>query len=351
MTTRARFESGCPARCRSRTSSRTESGSRAPSRRTSIGGAWCESMRCEADFVWCSTTERSSTQLESWSPPEFPRSPGARRSFGRSRRSSSRTRRRPPTSPGLPGGRVAVVGAGQSALESAALLHEAGAEVEVLIRADSIHWLARSAWLHNLGPISRLLYAPTDVGPAGVSRVVAAPGLGQAASSPAAGLARYTLHSPRRRRLAGSPPRSGAAHDPPVGRLRDGGRGWRRTRAGRRERAAGRPRGAGHGISRRHRALFVPRPRASGLGAAGRGLSTARARVRVVGAGAALPRSARRLELRSPHALRGRDGVCRAERRSPSAREGELRREASGDVRRAAARGGRGSSRSPARSR
>lgn len=74
------------------------------------------------------------------------------------------------------GRRVAVVGAGQSALESAALLHEAGAEVEVLVRADVIHWLGRSAWLHNLGPISRLIYAPTDVGPAGVSRVVAAPG-------------------------------------------------------------------------------------------------------------------------------------------------------------------------------
>jgi len=74
------------------------------------------------------------------------------------------------------GQRVAVVGAGQSALESAALLHEGGAEVEVLVRADVIHWLGRSAWLHSLGPISRLLYAPTDVGPAGVSRVVAAPG-------------------------------------------------------------------------------------------------------------------------------------------------------------------------------
>jgi hypothetical protein len=74
------------------------------------------------------------------------------------------------------GRRVAVVGAGQSALESAALLHEAGAEVEVLVRADVIHWLGRSAWLHSLGPISRLMYAPTDVGPAGVSRVVAAPG-------------------------------------------------------------------------------------------------------------------------------------------------------------------------------
>jgi hypothetical protein len=36
---------------------------------------------------------------------------------------------------------VAVIGAGQSALESAALLHEAGAEVEVLGRTDAIFWL------------------------------------------------------------------------------------------------------------------------------------------------------------------------------------------------------------------
>ena len=165
---------------------------------------------------------------------------------------------------------VAVVGAGQSALESAALLHEAGAEVEVLIRADSIHWLARSAWLHNLGPDLTTVVRADGRRPGGREPCGSGARLGQAASSPAAGLARYTLHSPRRRRLAGSPPGGGAAHDPPVGRLRDGGRGWRRTQAGRGERAAGRPRGAGHGISRRHRALFVPRPRASGLGAAGR---------------------------------------------------------------------------------
>jgi NADPH-dependent 2,4-dienoyl-CoA reductase/sulfur reductase-like enzyme len=73
------------------------------------------------------------------------------------------------------GKRVAVVGGGQSALESAALLHEAGAEVEVLVRARGVHWLGRSARLHRLGPITRVLYAPTDVGPAGVSRLVAAP--------------------------------------------------------------------------------------------------------------------------------------------------------------------------------
>lgn len=39
------------------------------------------------------------------------------------------------------GRRVAVIGAGQSALESAALLSEAGADVEVLVRAEQINWL------------------------------------------------------------------------------------------------------------------------------------------------------------------------------------------------------------------
>ncbi len=73
------------------------------------------------------------------------------------------------------GKRVAVIGAGQSALESAALIFEAGAEVEVLVRESNIHWLGWWAKLQKLGPISRLLYAPTDVGPAGVSRIVSIP--------------------------------------------------------------------------------------------------------------------------------------------------------------------------------
>jgi cation diffusion facilitator CzcD-associated flavoprotein CzcO len=74
------------------------------------------------------------------------------------------------------GQRMLVVGGGQSALESAALLHEAGAEVEVVARAPRIHWLHRSAWLHSRGRLLRLLlYAPTDVGPAGLSWVVALP--------------------------------------------------------------------------------------------------------------------------------------------------------------------------------
>jgi NADPH-dependent 2,4-dienoyl-CoA reductase/sulfur reductase-like enzyme len=75
----------------------------------------------------------------------------------------------------LAGQSVVVLGAGQSALESAALLHEAGAEVTVVVRAPVVHWLGRSARLHALGPVTRMLYAPSDVGPAGVSRLVAAP--------------------------------------------------------------------------------------------------------------------------------------------------------------------------------
>jgi thioredoxin reductase len=71
---------------------------------------------------------------------------------------------------------VAVVGSGQSALESAAILHEAGADVEVIARAPDVRWLARSARLHSLPKRAQhLLYSPTDVGPPGLSWVVAWP--------------------------------------------------------------------------------------------------------------------------------------------------------------------------------
>jgi cation diffusion facilitator CzcD-associated flavoprotein CzcO len=73
------------------------------------------------------------------------------------------------------GKRVAIIGAGQSALESAALIHEAGGEVEVIVRASDVHWLGWRARLQKLGPIAKLLYSPFDIGPAGVSRIVAVP--------------------------------------------------------------------------------------------------------------------------------------------------------------------------------
>jgi FAD-dependent urate hydroxylase len=79
------------------------------------------------------------------------------------------------------GRRVAVVGAGQSAVESAALLSEAGARVELIARASGINWLKSSSWLHSRpGPIRRLLYPPTDVGPPGLNQITARPRLFQA---------------------------------------------------------------------------------------------------------------------------------------------------------------------------
>jgi cation diffusion facilitator CzcD-associated flavoprotein CzcO len=72
------------------------------------------------------------------------------------------------------GRRVAVIGSGQSGLEWAALLHEAGASVEVIARRP-VHWVSRR--LYHTGPAKRLFYPPTDVGPPGINWVVAFPGL------------------------------------------------------------------------------------------------------------------------------------------------------------------------------
>jgi FAD-dependent urate hydroxylase len=84
------------------------------------------------------------------------------------------------------GRRVLVVGGGQSALESAALLEEAGAEVAVAVRAGRIHWLPApkltgqlaSARRHLYRPvIHRILFPSTDVGPPGLNWIVAVPPL------------------------------------------------------------------------------------------------------------------------------------------------------------------------------
>jgi thioredoxin reductase len=75
------------------------------------------------------------------------------------------------------GRRVLVVGGGQSALESAALLHEAGAGVEVAVRENHLNWLHGGRYQRKLGRWAPLVYAPTDVGPMGLSRLVAVPDL------------------------------------------------------------------------------------------------------------------------------------------------------------------------------
>jgi thioredoxin reductase len=78
----------------------------------------------------------------------------------------------------LAGRTVLVVGGGQSAIELAALLQEAGARPEVVARAPQVRWLVRSGWLHHRSPrVQRLLYPPTDVGPPILNQIVAAPPL------------------------------------------------------------------------------------------------------------------------------------------------------------------------------
>jgi cation diffusion facilitator CzcD-associated flavoprotein CzcO len=75
------------------------------------------------------------------------------------------------------GKRVAVIGGGQSAVESTALLAENGAEVELIARARAINWLVRSNALHATKALRPFLYGPSDIGPAGVSWLVEWPGV------------------------------------------------------------------------------------------------------------------------------------------------------------------------------
>ena len=72
------------------------------------------------------------------------------------------------------GRHVVVVGGGQSALESAALLKEHGADVEVIMRAPRLRWVGRAT---RAGWLGHLLFHRTDVGPAGLSQLVARPAL------------------------------------------------------------------------------------------------------------------------------------------------------------------------------
>jgi FAD-dependent urate hydroxylase len=106
-----------------------------------------------------------------WRPPEFDNLPAELASHTSEHRDLGK----------WTGKKVLVVGGGQSALESAALLHEGGAEAEVIARTHKIHWLQGSlsrTLHHGLGKYVRsILYAPTDVGPAGISRLMARPDL------------------------------------------------------------------------------------------------------------------------------------------------------------------------------
>jgi FAD-dependent urate hydroxylase len=72
---------------------------------------------------------------------------------------------------------VAVIGGGQSALETAALVVEAGASVEVIVRSSNVVWLRGHTVIKRLGRLGPIVYAPTDVGPLWYSRLVSQPPL------------------------------------------------------------------------------------------------------------------------------------------------------------------------------
>jgi FAD-dependent urate hydroxylase len=106
-----------------------------------------------------------------WIPPEFRKLPSEFSSHTCEHRDLRK----------FAGKNILVVGGGQSSLESAALLHECGAQAEVIARTKNIPWLggwASSTLHHGLGSfVKHMLYAPTDVGPAGISQLVARPAL------------------------------------------------------------------------------------------------------------------------------------------------------------------------------
>ena len=100
-----------------------------------------------------------------WRPPQFTGVPASRVSHSCDHNDLA----------GFSDKRVLVVGGGQSALESAALLHESGAQVEAIVRNPRVHWLRWRNRLIRIKLIGRLLYSPRDVGPAGISQLLARP--------------------------------------------------------------------------------------------------------------------------------------------------------------------------------
>jgi cation diffusion facilitator CzcD-associated flavoprotein CzcO len=76
------------------------------------------------------------------------------------------------------GRRVGIIGSGQSAIETAALMNEGGAEVEVIMRAARIRWLHGAVRLRDqLGRVGRLMFPCTDVGSPPFNQLIARPAL------------------------------------------------------------------------------------------------------------------------------------------------------------------------------
>ncbi len=75
------------------------------------------------------------------------------------------------------GKQVMVIGGGQSAIESAALLHENGAQVEVLVRESQMRWLKTRAVMEWLRGKFDPLKAPGRIGPVGLDWLIEHPRL------------------------------------------------------------------------------------------------------------------------------------------------------------------------------
>ena len=76
------------------------------------------------------------------------------------------------------GCRVGIIDSGQSAIETAALMGEGGAEVEVIMRAGRIRWLRGAVRLRDqLGPMGRLMFPWTNVGSPPFNQIIARPAL------------------------------------------------------------------------------------------------------------------------------------------------------------------------------
>lgn len=75
------------------------------------------------------------------------------------------------------GKRVVVVGAGQSAIESAALLHEHGAGVEVIARQSQLRWLKNDTVVNWFNAKLNPLKAPGKIGPMGLDWLIEHPRL------------------------------------------------------------------------------------------------------------------------------------------------------------------------------
>ena len=149
-----------------------------------------------------SMTAPRSPPAGSSSRPASSRSPTARRSRRDCRRNSSRTPGITRTSAGSPGHGCWSWAAARARWNPPPCFRRAAPEAEVVVRQDHLNWLHGGKYQRKLGRLAPLVYAPTDVGPMGLSRLVAVPDLFRRLPRQVPGSARLPVNPPGRRCLA-----------------------------------------------------------------------------------------------------------------------------------------------------